>query len=92
MAISTTGNVGIGTTTPVSIFNIAESSAAESKKDFIHKMYVASKEAREARYWLQLISKGNIVNQNVDEELKEIDEIIRIINSIIKTTKARYNL
>lgn len=50
--------------------NIQEASAAFSKKDFIHKMSIASKEARETKYWLRLINKSNLTNINVDEQLK----------------------
>jgi len=35
--------------------NIEEASAAQSKKDFLHKMSIASKEARETSYWLRLL-------------------------------------
>ncbi|MCU0371556.1 MAG: four helix bundle protein [Bacteroidales bacterium] len=35
--------------------NIREASAASSRKDFINKMTIASKEAREAKYWLELV-------------------------------------
>lgn len=35
--------------------NVEEAMATKSKRDFIHKMSVASKEARETRYWLMLI-------------------------------------
>lgn len=35
--------------------NVREATSAESKKDFIHKMSIASKEAKETEYWLLLI-------------------------------------
>ncbi|MFH6605124.1 four helix bundle protein [Maribacter algicola] len=34
--------------------NVHEATAAQSKKDFTHKMSIASKEARETKYWLKL--------------------------------------
>lgn len=37
--------------------NVQEATAGFSKKDFTHKMSLASKEARETRYWLQLLTK-----------------------------------
>ncbi len=40
--------------------NINEAEAAQSKEDFIHKMSIASKEARETRYWLQLLQKSKL--------------------------------
>jgi four helix bundle protein len=67
--------------------NVNEAIAAQSKKDFISKMAIASKEAREARYWLTLIEKSNIAVLDCLSLLKEIDEIIRIITAIVKTTQ-----
>jgi four helix bundle protein len=45
--------------------NIEEATAAISKKDFIHKMSIASKEARETRYWLRLPDKSKLVNIDI---------------------------
>ena len=67
--------------------NTEEASAAQSKKDFINKMSIASKEARETKYWLRLIQESNIVDIEVNDILKENDEIIKILTSIVKTTK-----
>jgi four helix bundle protein len=39
--------------------NVEEAIAAQSRKDFIHKMSIASKEARETKYWLRLLDKPN---------------------------------
>ncbi len=41
--------------------NVEEATAAYSKKDFAAKMSIASKEARETRYWLKLIKNSNLV-------------------------------
>jgi len=41
--------------------NVEEAIAGQSKKDFLHKMGIASKEARETRYWLRLLNKSQIV-------------------------------
>ena len=67
--------------------NIQEASAAFSKKDFIHKMSIASKEARETKYWLRLINKSNLTNINVDEQLKEVEQLINILTKIVKTAQ-----
>ncbi len=42
--------------------NIEESTAAQSRKDFISKISISSKEARETRYWLRLLIKVNWLN------------------------------
>lgn len=67
--------------------NIEESIAAQSRKDFISKMSIASKEARESKYWLRLLSESDITNIDVTEYLKEIDHIINIITKIVKTSQ-----
>ena len=40
--------------------NIEEAIAAQSRKDFISKLSIASKEARETRYWLRLLDKSKL--------------------------------
>lgn len=37
--------------------NIAESRSAQSNRDFLNKMEIALKEARETLYWLDLLSQ-----------------------------------
>lgn len=49
--------------------NIEEVTAAQSKKDFLHKMSIASKEARETSYWLRLLKDGDLIKISVDEYL-----------------------
>ena len=41
--------------------NVEEANAAQTKKDFITKMSIASKEARETKYWLRLLQKSQLV-------------------------------
>lgn len=53
--------------------NIEEATAAESRKDFIHKMSLSSKEARETRYWLQLLDKSELTKTNVKYHLREVN-------------------
>ncbi|XWN37217.1 MAG: four helix bundle protein [Balneola sp.] len=66
--------------------NIEEAIAAQSRKDFIHKMSISSKEARETAYWLKLLQKSDLTNLDVSLYLSEIDQIIRIITSIVKSS------
>ena len=65
--------------------NVVEASAAQSRNDFL-KMCIASKEARETRYWLKLIQESQIVQIDVTKQLAHVDEILRILTSIVKTT------
>jgi len=71
--------------------NIHEAIASESKKDFIHKLGVAVKKARETSYWLSLLKDSNYISPEDFNRLSlNCNEIIRILNSIILTTKERY--
>jgi four helix bundle protein len=67
--------------------NIREASAANSRKDFINKMTIASKEARESHYWLELVKDSNLVSYDLDNLINLNKEIIKILNSIILTTQ-----
>ena len=67
--------------------NVEEAIAAKSRKDFIHKMSIASKEARETKYWLRLLDKSNLTSISMSNYLIEIEHIINIITKIIKTTQ-----
>ena len=68
--------------------NIEEAGAASSRKDFIAKMAIASKEAREARYWLRLLKEDQFIeNYNFSELLEEITQIISILTKVVKTTQ-----
>ena len=66
--------------------NITEWLNWQSKKDFLSKIYIAYKEANETRYWLELIKESKLTKINVDKYLINIDELIRILWSITKTT------
>ena len=49
--------------------NVEEAIAAQSKKDFINKLSIASKEARETKYWLNLLNKSELTEIPVDNYL-----------------------
>lgn len=66
-----------------------EAEFAESKADFIHKLYIALKEANETEYWLSLLYDSGYLNDKMYQSLKpEIDELIKLLVSSIKTTKS----
>ena len=69
--------------------NVHEAQAAQSKKDFVSKMAIASKEARETDYWLQLLDKsGYLSNFNQKEAVfSEIFSLRNILTKIVKTSK-----
>ncbi len=66
--------------------NVEEAIAAQSKKDFISKLSIANKEARETKYWLRLYQSSNLVQIKIESHLKEIESIINILTKIIKTS------
>lgn len=69
--------------------NVEEAQAAQSKADFIAKMSIASKEARETHYWLRLLNDSGI-SEHADLEmlLTEVSSIINILTSIVKSASA----
>ncbi len=70
--------------------NINEASAAQSKADFIHKMSIASKEARETLYWLKLLKDSNLVKVELEELLSDCISIVNILTKIVKTSQEKY--
>lgn len=66
-----------------------EAQQAESRKDFIHKLAIANKEAHEAQYWLRLIRDSNIKAGAMESLISQVEELKRMLISIIKTAKAR---
>ena len=69
--------------------NITEADQAQSKADFISKMGIANKEAHESRYWLKLLHKTDYINdKEYSSILEDCQEIIRILQAIIKSAKS----
>ena len=69
--------------------NIEEAQAGESRSDFIHKLGIAQKEARESRYWLHLLAESGIVGKEKLQPLRrETEELIGVITAIIVNTKS----
>ena len=74
--------------------NINEAQAGQSKADFIAKMAISSKEARESKYWINLLIKTDYLNKNdkhVQTLVNDIDEIVRLLTSIVKTGQESQN-
>jgi len=68
--------------------NIEEAVGGISKRDFIAKLQISYKEARETKYWLRLMIETDIISKAEAESLiSDCEEIIRIIVAIIKTSK-----
>ena len=71
---------------------VREAEQAESKKDFIHKLSIALKEANETEYWIELLNAGKFITEETFKVIQlEINEIIRILTKIILTSKTNIN-
>jgi len=71
--------------------NVHEAISGESKRDFVHKLSIALKEAKETSYWLNLLNDSNYISNDQFRNLNfTCTELIKILNSIILTTKAKY--
>ena len=67
---------------------VRESEHAESKADFVHKLSIALKEANETEYWLDLLYETSFLDASTFVVFqKDIKELLKILVSIIKTTK-----
>jgi four helix bundle protein len=66
--------------------NVEEALAGQSRKDFVAKMAIASKEARETNYWLRLLIKSGVLSDKMGNSiLSESEEMIKLLTSIVKT-------
>jgi four helix bundle protein len=67
---------------------VRESQYAESKADFIHKLSIALKEANETDYWIELLFHSGYLDEKSYQSIHtDIDELLRLLASIVKTTK-----
>jgi len=68
--------------------NVEEAEGGQSKPDFICKIQIALKEARETRYWLKLLQESGYIPEELGKSLTtDCTEIILILNSILITSK-----
>ncbi|MDO3377825.1 four helix bundle protein [Geoalkalibacter halelectricus] len=70
--------------------NVEEAQAAQSRADFVAKMSIASKEARESHYWLRLLRDSNSISPvQVAPLLREAESIVKILTSIVKSASTK---
>ncbi|ALM47681.1 hypothetical protein AMR72_01465 [Flavobacterium psychrophilum] len=68
--------------------NIEEAIGGQSKKDFIAKLAISYKEAREAHYWIRILKDTDYLSQEQSASLlNDVDELLRIIGTIQKTMR-----
>jgi four helix bundle protein len=70
--------------------NVEEAQDASSTKDFIQKLSISLREAKETRYWLKVVIEAKLLdNSGVEKELNECEQLIAMLISSIKSSKAR---
>ena len=68
--------------------NIEEAIGAQSKKEFISKLSIGYKEARETHYWLRLFTESGLLEKKLSQSLiSDCDEILKITGTILKKLK-----
>lgn len=68
--------------------NVEEAIGGLSKKDFTAKMSIAYKESRETHYGVRLLRDSSLISEKEsDSLLADLDELLKIIGTIIKTSK-----
>ena len=70
--------------------NVEEAVGGQSDKDFLSKMAIAYKEARETHYWIRLLrDSGYLTVAESTALLADADELLRLLGSILKTLKSK---
>lgn len=70
--------------------NCEEAQDSSSKKEFLNKITISLREAKETRYWLKLVSLTKlVVDSEIDVVIQECNEIVAILITSVRTTKER---
>jgi four helix bundle protein len=73
--------------------NAEEAIGAQSKRDFLSKVSIAYKEARETNYWLRLLRDSKLLEaEQANMLIADSEELIRMMGAIISTTKKNLNV
>lgn len=68
--------------------NLQEAQSGVSKKDFIHSVQIALKEARETKFWIELVTESSLLSPAKTRLLiDESDQLIKILTIIVKHAK-----
>lgn len=72
--------------------NAEEAVGGSSRKDFINKLQIAYREARETKYWIRLLKDSEIVDYKLaDSFLTDCEEILKILTAILNSAKRGSN-
>ena len=70
--------------------NTEEAVGGSSKKDFIHKLEIAYKEARETRYWIRIFKGSGLLEIKLaDSFIKDCESIMKILTAILNSSKKK---
>ena len=69
--------------------NVQEALAVQSRPDFLHKMSIASKEARETLYWPELLKASKWFETDFEGSLKLAHELVKLLTAIVKSTGSK---
>jgi len=70
--------------------NLEESKGGQSRADFLSKVSISLKEARETHYWLRLLNAADILSERqLAPLLDEANQLVAILTTIVKNTKAQ---
>lgn len=70
--------------------NVEEAIGAPTDKDFLYRVTIAYKEARETHFWLRLLIDSDYLGvQEGQKLLTSVEELLKIMTSIQKTLKAK---
>ncbi len=77
-----------GTSIGANISEAQEAQEAQSRNDFIAKLYISLKEARETKYWIELLRETDYLTSKESEHMmKDLTEVTKLLTAIIKKTK-----
>lgn len=72
--------------------NYEEGCGAESRSDFVHKMSIVLKELKEARFWLRIIHRTEMLaSENIEPAMDECEQLCAIIGKSVSTAKKKKN-
>jgi four helix bundle protein len=71
--------------------NHGEAQAAESGKDFVHKMSICLKELSESLRWLRLVERAGMISEEAELRamVRECDELVRIFAASVRTARGK---
>lgn len=69
--------------------NYIEANESLSKKDFVMRIKICRKEAKESRYWLKLINFDKDFEKRQEDFIQEANELMKIFGAIFEKTNSK---